>query len=83
MWTYSLSVPHVTRQSLLEEQGPSLRQSVTLVCIWFVSCNIGYYKDNNVHVFSVCTACDAANFTGRPGAEAAIECNIGMYMCGM
>ena len=45
-----------------------------------VSCSIGYYKDNNVDVFSVCTACDAAFITGRTGAEAATECNIGMYM---
>ena len=54
---------------------PSGQEKVGTVC---VECMIGYYKDNNIDKFSMCTLCPVDKITANNGSTSAGDCNIGM-----
>ena len=45
-----------------------------------VPCPQGYYKDNNIDLFSECTLCPIVNITSGNGSKSLDECRIGKYL---
>ncbi|XP_061175426.1 uncharacterized protein LOC133184388 [Saccostrea echinata] len=70
--TYTRSV-NSTKLSDCETFCPSGQEKTGGVC---VTCTVGYYKDNNVDKFSMCTLCPAQFITANNGSTAETDCTI-------